>query len=131
MNFEHQMTIFFVDDDYIYLNYMSELLNQNPRIKLHSFNTPEACLKQMHLDPNLIILDYYLNGAFEKRLNGLETIKKIRHQSEASKIIMLSSDKNIQQIQECLNQGANGFVLKDDYTASKINSIIQHLFFSN
>lgn len=69
----------------------------------------EAVAKAQKLQPDLILLDVGL-----PRLNGIEVANEVRRASRNSKILFVSQENSKQIVQEALNTGAYGFVVKTD-----------------
>lgn len=67
----------------------------------------EAIQKMEELKPNLVLLDIGL-----PRQNGIEVARRIRSLSPESKIIFVSQESSPDVVQEALNLGAWGYVLK-------------------
>ena len=68
---------------------------------------PEAVRKAEELQPDLILLDIGL-----PTLNGIEAARRIRKLSPESKILFVSQESSADVVQEALNLGAAGYVLK-------------------
>jgi DNA-binding NarL/FixJ family response regulator len=67
----------------------------------------EAVWQAQELKPELILLDIGL-----PTLNGLEAARQIRQVAPESKIIFVSQESSADVVQEALNLGARGYVLK-------------------
>jgi DNA-binding NarL/FixJ family response regulator len=67
----------------------------------------EAVHKAEGLKPDLILLDIGLPN-----LNGIEAARQIRKLAPESKIIFGSQESSLDVVQEALNVGARGYVLK-------------------
>jgi DNA-binding NarL/FixJ family response regulator len=67
----------------------------------------EAVEKAIELKPELILLDIGL-----PRLNGIEAARQIRKLVPESKIIFLSQESSSEFIEEAMNAGASGYVVK-------------------
>jgi DNA-binding NarL/FixJ family response regulator len=67
----------------------------------------EAVLKAEELKPDLILLDIGLPS-----LNGMEAARRIAKLAPESKIVFLSQESSPEVIQEALNLGAWGYVVK-------------------
>jgi DNA-binding NarL/FixJ family response regulator len=68
----------------------------------------EGVHKAEVLEPDLVLLDIGL-----PTLNGIEAARQIRRLAPASKIIFLSQESSCEVVQEALNLGAWGYVLKE------------------
>ena len=69
----------------------------------------EAVREAQRLQPGLILLDIGL-----PTLNGLEAARQIRTLSPASKIVFVTQESSADVVQEALNIGASGYVVKAD-----------------
>ena len=67
----------------------------------------EAVRKAEELQPDLILLDIGLPS-----LNGIDVARQIREFSPESKIIFVTQESSIDVVQEALNSGGDGYVLK-------------------
>jgi DNA-binding NarL/FixJ family response regulator len=67
----------------------------------------EAVKKAEELKPDLILMDIGLPG-----LNGLDAARQIRKLAPESKIVFLSQESSPDIVQEALNLGALGYVVK-------------------
>jgi len=67
----------------------------------------EAVQKTELLEPDLVLLDIGL-----PTLNGIEAARQIRKLAPKSKIIFLSQESSPEVVQEALNLGAWGYVVK-------------------
>ena len=68
----------------------------------------EAVQKAELLEPDLVLLDIGL-----PTLNGIEAARQIRKLAPESKIIFVSQESSWDVVQEALNLGAWGYVLKE------------------
>jgi DNA-binding NarL/FixJ family response regulator len=67
----------------------------------------EGVQKAEVLEPDLVLLDIGL-----PTLNGIEAARQLRKLAPASKIIFLSQESSCEVVQEALNLGAWGYVVK-------------------
>jgi DNA-binding NarL/FixJ family response regulator len=67
----------------------------------------EAVHKAEELKPELILIDIGL-----PTLNGIEAARQIRELSPESKILFVSQESSLDVVQEALNMGARGYILK-------------------
>jgi DNA-binding NarL/FixJ family response regulator len=67
----------------------------------------EAVSKAEELQPDLILLDIGLPG-----LNGIEAARRIRKLAPQSKILFVSQESSPDVMEEAMNSGAMGYVVK-------------------
>lgn len=120
--------IFFVDDDKMMLNLMEYTFKCREGYEIKSFFSGEDCIKNLDLDPNLIVLDYYMGSSDGSSLSGLDTLKKIREFGLDVSVIILSREKSKDTIEEFLKYGAKKYVIKDDYFIDTLIDTIEKHF---
>lgn len=110
-----QHRVFLVEDDEVYSFLLDTKLKEISNFDLMAFTTGEQCLENLYLSPSIIILDYSLPG-----IDGLETLKRIRRENENAKVIFLSGMEDPRLIEECMNNGAYQYIVKDKDVAVKV-----------
>ncbi len=83
-------------------------LSQENTFKFFSFKSGEECLENLHLKPNLIILDYGLPG-----LNGYETFLELKKRAPEVRIVVLTSNDDVEVATRFLKDGADDYILKE------------------
>jgi CheY-like chemotaxis protein len=78
MNKEQKIKIFLVDDDAVFLKTLEIEFLQHGDFIIDTFSTGELCLKNLSEGPDVIILDYHLNGLLKDAMNGIETLDRIK-----------------------------------------------------
>ena len=96
--------------------------------EVRSFYSGEECLNNLHLSPNLIVLDYYLGESESGTISGLETLKKINEVKKDIPVIILSRERNKNLISEFISYGAKKYVVKDDFFIDTLVETIDHHF---
>ena len=114
--------IFFIDDDKVILNLLEYTFQSRRNYNVNCYHTGEECLDNLHLEPNLIVLDHILEGAGNNTLNGLETLIEIRKVNKDVPVIILTGQGDDQLLSEFMENGADRYLTKDDYF---INSLIE------
>ena len=107
--------IFFVDDDKMMLDLMEYTFKCREGFEVRSFYSGEECLRNLYLNPNVIVLDYYLGESESEAISGLETLKRINALNINIPVIILSREKNKNLINEFILYGAKKYVIKDDF----------------
>lgn len=114
--------IFFIDDDKVILNLLEYTFQSRRDYNVNCYHTGEECLDNLHLEPNLIVLDHILEGAGNNSLNGLETLIEIRKVNRGVPVIILTGQGDDKLLSEFMENGADRYLTKDDYF---INSLIE------
>lgn len=106
--------MFFVDDDKMILNLLEYTFKSRAGIQVKTFLSGEECLANMHLKPDLVVLDHIFPED-TGQMSGLDIIKKMRKEDKDVTIIVLSSQQDEDLISEFLKLGAKQYISKDDY----------------
>jgi two-component system, OmpR family, response regulator len=126
----NQAKVFIVDDDPMLSALLSDHLQENLDVSVHTFPTGEACLARLDENPDVIVLDYYLNSMEKEAANGLDILLEIKKKNKAQPVIMLSSQESYGTAGLTIAHGAVHYVIKgreafDDVT-SAIREIIEN-----
>lgn len=116
--------LFLVDDDAVYLKLLEIELAQYPNVIINSFATGELCIESLNLEPDIIVLDYHLDGIDKKAMNGIETLDKIKAVYPDVPVIMLSSQDKIDVAVNCMHHKAYDYVAKSETAFMHILKII-------
>jgi two-component system, OmpR family, response regulator len=111
-----ELSVFLVDDDKMFLTSLHHQLKEmfRSKTKIQSFSTGEECLKHLKEKPDIIILDYYLDGKYKDAMNGLEVLKKIMQVDSGTKVIMLSGQEKMEVAVDTIKHGAYDYIVKND-----------------
>lgn len=120
-NNHKELVIFIVDDNKIYRRLMKRTINR-PNFSVLTFSTGEECLKYMHLNPDLVLLDYHLDGVNPYAKKGDVIYPLIKEKSPDTKIIMISSDEKFRLISDLNLKQKSNLVFKDDKVYRKIKN---------
>jgi CheY-like chemotaxis protein len=124
----NQQTVFLVDDDAVFLKLLAIDFQLQTDFKVLTFETGEKCLENLDRQPDLIILDYHLDGAEKGVMNGIETLDKIKEYSTIIPVIMLSSQDRIEVAVDCMHHKANDYIVKSETSFIKLQTVIQSIF---
>ncbi len=113
--------IFIVEDDPWYGEMIKYHLSLNPDYEVTLFANGKDCLKNLHLMPNVVSIDYNLPD-----INGKELVDKIISFNAAIDLIVLSGQNEISVALELIKKGIYEYILKDDNTKEILwNSIVR------
>jgi DNA-binding NarL/FixJ family response regulator len=101
--------VLLVEDFLPFRNFICSKLEENPELEVISqvSDGQDAVQKAKELKPELILLDIGL-----PTLNGIAVARQVRDLVPNSKIIFVSQESSPDVVQEALNTGALGYVLK-------------------
>jgi len=120
--------IFLVDDDDLFLKSMEiEFLNHTD-FSIETFSTGEECLENIYKIPDIIVLDFQLDGIEKRAMNGLQTLDKVKSFSTEIPVIMLSSQDKIEVAVKCMHHKAFDYVVKSETSFIRLQKIIKTIF---
>ena len=128
MNNENKIKLFLVDDDAVYLKLMEIEFLHHGDFDIETYPTGELCLENLSHNPDVIILDYYLDGVEKNAMNGMETLDKIKAVDPNIPVVMLSSQDKIDIAISCMHHGAFDYVVKSETAFMRLQKIITAIF---
>lgn len=120
--------LFLVDDDAVFLKMLEIEFMQYSNLDVKTFPTGEACLNDLISLPDVIILDYHLDGVEKDAINGIETLLRIKSFDKKIPVIMLSSQDKIEVAVECMRNMAHDYVIKSETSFMRLKNIINGIF---
>ena len=124
MKNKDKVKLFLVDDDAVFLKLLEIEFLENADFEIETFATGELCLENLSHGPDVIILDYYLDGIDKTAMNGIETLDKIKAVNPAIPIVMLSSQDKIDVAINCMHHKAFDYVVKSETAFMRLRTII-------
>jgi two-component system, OmpR family, response regulator len=125
---KEKIKIFLVDDDSLFLKKLEIEFLQTADFSIETFATGELCLQKITQNPDVIILDFHLNGLVKNAMNGLATLDKIKNINPDIPVIMLSSQDKIEIAIECMHHRAFDYVVKSETSFIRLQKIISTIF---
>jgi DNA-binding NtrC family response regulator len=118
------MKIFVVDDDAIYLKLIEIEFLESPDFKLETYATGEICIENLSHKPDLIILDYHLDGVDKNAMNGIQTLDKIKEINPWIPVVMLSAQDKIEVAVDCMHHKALEYIIKSETSFLRLHKVI-------
>jgi two-component system, OmpR family, response regulator len=109
----NKIKLFLVDDDAVYLKSLEIEFMQNADFSIETFATGEECLLALSNKPDVIILDYLLDGIVENAMNGIEVLDSIKAYDKDIPVVMLSAQDKIEVAVNCMRHQAFDYVVKE------------------
>jgi CheY-like chemotaxis protein len=102
-------SILVVDDDEFQFKIIGKILSELPYQILYAGSGAKALELLDKVTPELILMDVMMPG-----MSGIEAVRQIRLERRLARIpiIMVTGDSEKDVVKECLQAGANGFVVK-------------------
>jgi len=123
-----KIKIFLVDDDAVFLKSLEIDFLQHADLEIETFATGERCLKKLSHNPDVIILDYLLDGIDKKAMNGIEVLDKIKAYNPDIPVVMLSQQDKIEVAVDCMHHKAFDYVVKSETAFIRLQKIITTIF---
>jgi DNA-binding NarL/FixJ family response regulator len=128
MKNENKIHLFLVDDDAVFLKSLEIEFHHHTDFTVETFATGELCLENLSQNPDVIILDYHLNGIDKNAMNGIETLDKIKALKPDIPVVMLSSQDKIDVAISCMHHRAFDYVVKSETAFLRLQKNITAFF---
>jgi two-component system OmpR family response regulator len=123
-----KIKLFLVDDDAVFLKSLEIDFLERADFTIETFATGELCMANLSHDPDVIILDYFLDGIDTTAMNGIETLDKIKAYNQDIPVVILSSQDKIEVAVNCMHHRAFDYVVKSETAFVRLQKIITTIF---
>lgn len=123
-----KIKLFLVDDDALFLKSLEIEFLQHADFVIETYLTGELCIEKLTHYPDVIILDYRLDGLVKDAMNGIETLDKIKSYNPDIPVVMLSSQDKIEVAINCMHHRAFDYVVKSETAFLRLQKIITTIF---
>lgn len=124
MNNKNKIKVFLVDDDALFLKLLEIEFLQHAIFEVETYATGELCLASLSHNPDVIVLDYHLDGIDKNAMNGIEILDKIVAKNPAIPVVMLSCQDKIDVAINCMHHKAVDYVVKSETAFIRLKKII-------
>jgi two-component system OmpR family response regulator len=128
MKNEDKIKLFLVDDDKVFLKLLAIEFLQHADFNIETFATGELCMEKITHNPDVIVLDYHLDGTDKNAMNGLATLDKIKAFNQDIPVIILSCQDKIDVAINCMHHRAFDYVVKSETAFLRLQKIISTIF---
>lgn len=125
---DYKIKLFLVDDDAVFLKSLEIEFMQHADFSIETFASGEDCIKALSHMPDVIILDFLLDGIVKNVMNGIETLDKIKAYDPEIPVIMLSAQDKIEVAISCMHHKAFDYVVKSETAFVRLQKIIPTIF---
>ena len=123
-----KIKLFLVDDDAVFLKSLEIEFLQHADFIIETFATGELCMEGLSHGPDVVILDYHLDGINKDAMNGMQTLDKIKLYNPDIPVVMLSSQDKIDVAINCMHHRAFDYVVKSETAFVRLQKIITTIF---
>ncbi len=125
---EEKIKLFLVDDDAVFLKSLEIEFLQHGDFIIETYATGELCVDNLSHTPDVIILDYHLDGIDKNAMNGIDTLDKIKAFNQDIPVVMLSSQDKIDVAINCMHHRAFDYVVKSETAFVRLQKVITTIF---
>lgn len=119
--------IFLVDDEPIQNEMLKDYLAERFLYDIRVFDNGEDALQNMHLNPEIMVLDYHLSGSKPGAKNGVEILKEVKDKYPGTQVIMLSGQDKIEVAVDSIKFGAYDYVVKGETAFSRMENTMNNV----
>lgn len=123
-----KIKLFLVDDDALFLKSLEIEFLEHADFAIETYPTGEQCIEKLSHCPDVIILDYFLDGIVKGAMNGITTLDKIKEYNPDIPVIMLSAQDKIDVAINCMHHRAFDYVVKSETAFVRLQKIITTIF---
>lgn len=127
MEIDNHIKVFLVDDDALFLKLLEIEYLQHDDFTIYTYSTGELCIENLPHNPDIIVLDYYLDGIDKDAMNGMETLDKIKAYNPDIPVVILSSQDKIDVAIKCVDHRAIDYVVKNESAIKHLQTLIMDI----
>ena len=124
---EKHRYIFLVDDEPIQNEMLKDYLSERFVYDIRTFDNGEEAMNNMHLSPEIVVLDYHLNAHKPEAKNGVEVLKAMKDKYPDTQVIMLSGQDKLDVAVDSIKYGAYDYVVKGETAFSRMENIMNNV----
>jgi two-component system OmpR family response regulator len=116
--------IFIVDNNSLFRRLTVQYLNVADFNDILTFSDADECLKYIDLQPDIVVTELYYG---ENKINGIGLLTRIKTLSPKTKVIFLSSYRDLEEAIQSVRLGAVDFIIKGKLALDKLVLRIKQL----
>ncbi len=119
--------VFLVDDEPIQNEMLRDHLSDHFGFQFKVYDSGEGAIKDMNLNPRIVVLDYHLNAHLPNAQNGVEVLKAIKKSWPNVKVVMLSGQDKLEVAVQSMKLGATEYVIKGETAFSRMVTVFNKI----
>ncbi|MCB0696712.1 MAG: response regulator [Chitinophagaceae bacterium] len=119
--------IFLVDDEPIQNEMLKDYIAERFLYEIKTFDNGEDALANMHLHPEIVVLDYHLSAHKPEAQNGVDILKKIKEGYPETQVIMLSGQDSLEVAVDSMKYGAYDYIVKGETAFSRTENTLNNV----
>jgi DNA-binding NtrC family response regulator len=112
----------------VFLRALEIEFEQHGNFEIETYVSGELCIANLNSNPDIIILDYLLDGVDKDSMNGIQTLDLIKTFDENIPVVILSAQDKIEVAVNCMHHKALDYVVKSETAFIRIQKIINNIF---
>jgi DNA-binding NtrC family response regulator len=113
---------FIVDDDPFWTTMLTQMLTDLGYQNILPFNNGKDCVEHLHLNPNLIFLDYQMED-----MDGLKVLEKIKGYYPGIGVVFCTAKEDLSVAVSAMKNGSSDYLLKTNATKKEVATIIESM----
>lgn len=124
----NSLQIAIIEDDAHMAEMIVDFLESKfPGAQLTHYRSGEDALNGIFRKPNLIILDYNLDGTNPMAMNGLQVLAKLKERLPDVDVVFLSGQESTEIAANTMKYGAYDYILKNQHAFSRLEVVMRNL----
>ncbi len=119
--------IFLVDDEPIQNEMLKDYLSERFLYDIRTFDNGEEALQNMHLNPEIMVLDYHLSSNRPAAKNGVDILKEVKDRYPDTQVLMLSGQDKIEVAVDSIKYGAYDYIVKGETAFSRMENAMNNV----
>lgn len=128
MKNDQKIKLFLVDDDAVFLKLLEIEYLRNAGYIIETYPTGELCIENLHHNPDIIVLDYHLNGMDNTAMDGMKTLDNIKARHPDIPVVILSAQDDIDVALDCMHHKAFDYLVKNKSAFVHLQNAITTIF---
>lgn len=122
MKLQNTKRTFIVDDDPFWTAILTQMLFDLGYTNVITFENGAECLKNLHLNPNLIFLDYQM-----EEMDGIEVLQKIKEYFPRIGVVFCTAHEDLSVAVNAMKYGSFDYLLKSNATRKEVTAILREM----
>lgn len=124
---EKKRLIFLVDDEPIQNEMLKDYLSERFLYDIRIFDNGEDALQNMHLAPEIMVLDYHLSANKPNAKNGVDILKEVKDRYPDTQVLMLSGQDKIEVAVDSIKFGAYDYIVKGETAFNRMENAMNNV----
>jgi DNA-binding NtrC family response regulator len=125
---QKNLSVFVIDDSPALTEMLKDFIEKkHPGAQISVFKNGEEAIPEIYRNPNIIILDYYLDSEKPDAMNGLQVLKKIKEENSEMPVVILSAQDKTEVSANTIKFGAYDYIVKNESAFDKVEIILNNI----